>query len=47
MSDTYNHADEVLRSPQGHVLYIGDIQSAENIDWIHEKNIKTSSDYNI
>ena len=30
----YKHADEVLRSAQGHSLYIGDIQAAENIEWL-------------
>jgi hypothetical protein len=37
----YHHADEVLRSSQGHSLFVGDVQAAENVEWLQEKNVKT------
>jgi len=30
----YRHADEILRSSQGHCLYVGDISAAEDIAWL-------------
>lgn len=30
----YHHADEVLRSSQGHGLFVGDVQAAENVEWL-------------
>ena len=37
----YHHGDEVYRSSQGHGLFLGDIQAAEDIDWLRENNIRT------
>lgn len=30
----YRHADEILRNGQGHALWIGDVQAAEDIAWL-------------
>ncbi len=30
----YRHADEVMRSSQGHALYIGDACAAEDVAWL-------------
>lgn len=40
MSLGYSHANEILTSNDRHVLWIGDIQAAENIAWLKDKNIK-------
>lgn len=37
----YNHADEILLSSQGHRLYIGDAQAAEDTQWLRENNVRT------
>lgn len=34
MNNSYHHADEVFRSPQGHPLYLGDAQAAEDVAWL-------------
>lgn len=41
MSLSYSHANEIITSANKHVLWVGDIQAAENIAWLKEKNIKT------
>ena len=41
--DHYRHGDEVLRSSQGHGLFIGDIQAAEDTDWLKDNNIRTGN----
>jgi hypothetical protein len=30
----YRHADEVMKSSQGHALYIGDACAAEDVAWL-------------
>lgn len=37
----YHHANEILRSPQGHALFIGDCSAAEDVGWLHEQNVRT------
>ena len=43
MQETYHHADEVLRSAQGHGLFIGDVQAAEDVEWLCEHDIRTGT----
>ena len=31
---TYHHADEIIKSSQGHALYIGDASAAEDVIWL-------------
>jgi hypothetical protein len=38
---TYHHADEILKSPQGHALYIGDASAAEDVAWLREHTVRT------
>lgn len=37
----YHHADEVFRSSQGHSLFIGDVQAAEDTDWLRQHQVRT------
>jgi len=30
----YHHGDEVYLSGQGHGLFLGDVQAAQDIDWL-------------
>lgn len=41
MSLSYKHANEILSSQAGHVLWLGDLASAEDSQWIHDAAIKT------
>lgn len=41
MSHSYSHANAVYVNQKGHSLWVGDIQAAENVAWLKEKNIKT------
>lgn len=43
MLSSYHHADEVHRSPQGHCLYVGDVQAAEDTHWLLTHNVKTGT----
>jgi hypothetical protein len=40
---TYRHADEILKSQQGHALYIGDASAAEDVAWLKERNVRTGT----
>lgn len=40
MSLSYKHASQILTSKNGHALWIGDIQAAENVAWLKENNIR-------
>lgn len=39
----YHHADGIILSPQGHALYVGDVQAAEDTQWLRENNVRTGS----
>ena len=39
----YHHYDEIFKSPQGHPLFLGDIQAAEDIQWLLANNIRTGT----
>ena len=39
----YHHYDEIFRSTQGHPLYLGDIQAAEDIEWLMSNNVRTGT----
>ena len=30
----YHHADDVLKSSQGHSLFVGDVSAAEDVGWL-------------
>ena len=40
LEGSYNHADEVYKSQQGHSLFIGDVQAAEDDEWLRDNNVK-------
>lgn len=40
---SYHHADEILRSAQGHALHIGDATAAEDVHWLKDQNIRTGT----
>lgn len=31
---SYHHADEIIKSSQGHSLFIGDATAAEDVQWL-------------
>lgn len=39
----YHHADEILKSPQGHPLFIGDAAAAEDVEWLKQNDIHTGN----
>ena len=43
LDNTYHHADEILRSYQGHPLYVGDLSAAEDIAWLKNNNVNTGN----
>ena len=40
MTLDYKHANEIIKGKNGHILWLGDCQAAENIDWLHDNNIR-------
>ena len=44
MFDTsYHHADKVITNQLGHALWVGDFGAAEDVSWLKEHNILTST----
>jgi hypothetical protein len=43
MLEEYRHADEIIKPDHQNGVWIGDVQAAENIDWLKEKNIRTGT----
>jgi len=34
LGHSYNHADEIFKSSNGHSVWIGDLQAAEDVAWL-------------
>ena len=41
--EDYHHYDEVWRSSQGHPLFLGDVQAAEDLEWLKRANVRTGT----
>lgn len=42
MNLDYRHADEII-TVNGNILWLGDLQAADNFDWLRQNNIRTGN----